>query len=310
MSEPAPDLRVKLGALELNNPVMVASGTFGYGPEYANLVDIDRLGALVVKGIRMQPTTGNFTPRAVEVASGMINAIGLPGPGVEGFIEMYIPFLETLTVPVIVNVWGCTIEEYGEVAARLDQVNRVDALELNVSCPNIKQGSTMFGTQPEMVEQVVRHVREHTRKMIIPKLAPNVADVPRFAQICEGAGADAISLINSVPAMAIDIETRRPVLANTIGGLTGPAIHPIAVKQVWEAAGAVSIPVIGMGGIVSAKEAIEFMIAGATAVAVGTANFSDPTVSLDVIDGIAEYLSRHGMRSVNELVGSIDLRKG
>ncbi|MDA0322251.1 MAG: dihydroorotate dehydrogenase [Verrucomicrobia bacterium] len=310
MSEPAPDLRVKLGALELSNPVMVASGTFGYGPEYANLVDIDRLGALVVKGIRMQPTTGNSTPRAVEVASGMINAIGLPGPGVEGFIETYIPFLETHTVPVIVNIWGCTIEEYGEVAARLDQVDRVDALELNVSCPNIKQGSTMFGTHPEMVEQVVRHVRERTRKTIIPKLAPNVADVPRFAQICEGAGADAISLINSVPAMAIDIETRRPMLANTTGGLTGPAIHPIAVKQVWEAAGAVSIPVIGMGGIVSAKEAIEFMIAGATAVAVGTANFSDPTVSLDVIDGIAEYLSRHGMRSVNELIGSIDLRKG
>jgi dihydroorotate dehydrogenase (NAD+) catalytic subunit len=286
---------------------MVASGTFGYGPEYANLVDIDRLGAIVVKGIRMEATTGNFTPRAVEVPSGVINAIGLPGPGVEGFIDEYIPFLEQHTVPVIVNIWGCTIEEYGDVAARLDSIDRVDALELNVSCPNIKEGSTMFGTRPEMVDQVVRHVRDRTGKPLIPKLAPNVADIPHFAQICEGAGADAISLINSVPAMAIDTETRRPVLANKTGGLTGPAIHAIAVKQVWEAADAVSIPVIGMGGIVSATDAVEFMIAGARAVAVGTANFSDPTVSLDVIEGISEYLTRHGMSSVDELVGSIEL---
>ena len=307
MSSVTPDLQVDIGGIRMRNPVMVASGTFGYGPEYAGLVDVDQLGAIVVKGIRMESTTGNVTPRAVEVASGLINAIGLPGPGVEGFISEYIPFLQEHKVPLLVNIWGCSVEEYGQVAERLSEIERVDGLELNISCPNVKEGSTMFGTDPEMAARVVEKVRKATSLPIIPKLAPNISDVPRFARICEAAGADAISLINSVPAMAIDIETRRPLLANKTGGLTGPAIHPIAVKQVWEAADAVEIPVIGMGGISTAEDAIEFIIAGAAAVAVGTANFTNPSTSLDVIGGIEEYLLRHNMSSVSELCGSVDL---
>ncbi len=303
----APDLTTTIGTLTLRNPVMVASGTFGYGPEYADLVDLNALGAVVVKGIRMDAGTGNPTPRAVETASGLINAIGLPGPGVEEFIASYIPFLEDYTVPLVVNIWGTTVEEYGQVAARLSEIERVNALELNISCPNIKEGSAMFGTDPEMIREVVQVVRANTTLPIIPKLAPNIADVAHFARTCEAAGADAISLINSVPAMAIDIETRRPLIANVTGGLTGPAIHPIAVKQVWEAAAAVDIPVIGMGGICTAADALEFMIAGATAVAVGTANFTNPNTAIEVIGGISDYLARHGHQQASAIVGSVQI---
>ncbi len=299
------DLSVQLGPLRLKNPVMVASGTFGYGPEYAGLVDLNRLGAIVVKGICLHPTRGNPTPRTFEVASGLINAIGLPGPGVDGFVADYMPFLRRHDVPVIVNIWGKTIEEYAEVAARFDRVPGIAALEVNLSCPNIKEGSAVFGTNPKMFRDCVAAVRKATRLPMIPKLAPNVSDITEYARAAEGEGADAISLINSFPAMAVDIETRRPRIANKTGGLTGPAIKPIAIRLVWLAARAVKIPVIGMGGIYSPEDAVEFMMVGASAVAVGTANFTDPGTALRVVDGLAGFCQSHGHSRVGELVGTV-----
>ena len=237
MATPVTSLSVSIGSIRMRNPVMTASGTFGYGPEYADLVDLNQLGALVVKGIRSVPTTGNATPRTVEVASGLINAIGLPGPGVDGFVNDYMPFLRGYDVPVIVNIWGKTTEEYAEVAARLDAVPGIAGLEVNVSCPNIKEGSQLFGTNVALFEKVVRAIRAATRLPVIPKLAPMVNDITEFARCAEACGADAISLINSVPAMAVDIETRRAKLSNITGGLTGPAIKPIALRLVWQAQG-------------------------------------------------------------------------
>ncbi len=299
-----PDLRVNLGGITMRNPVMTASGTFGYGPEYADLVDLNQLGAIVVKGIRLEPTVGNATPRTVEVASGLINAIGLPGPGVDGFVAEYMPFLRRYEVPVIVNIWGKTIEEYAEVAARLDRVPGIAGLEVNVSCPNIKEGSQLFGTNLALFERVLKAIRAATRLPMIPKLAPNVSDIAEYARCAEACGANALSLINSVPAMAVDIETRRAKLANITGGLTGPAIKPIALRLVWQAARAVKIPVIGMGGITCAEDALEYFIVGARAVAIGTASFTDPATALRVVHGIAGYLSRHGLSSLDPLVGS------
>jgi len=306
-ADASPSLVVRIGELTLRNPVLVASGTFGYGPEYAELVDLSALGAIVVKGICREPTRGNPPPRTVETPSGLINAIGLPGPGVDGFVRDYLPFLRRVPTPVIVNVWGRTVEEYGEVVAALDREEGVHGYEINVSCPNIKEGSRAFGVHLDMFRRVVERVRASTRRPVIPKLAPNVSDIAAFARAAEECGADAISLINSIPAMAVDIETRRPILGNVTGGLTGPAIHPIAVKLVWEAARAVRIPTIAMGGIRDAADAIEFMIVGATAVAVGTANFVEPRTALRVLEGIREYLLRHRMRSVQELTGSLRL---
>ncbi len=300
-----PDLSVALGALKLRNPVMVASGTFGYGPEYADLVDLNRLGALVVKGLRPGPWEGNPPPRMVEVTGGLVNAIGLQGPGIAGFASTYLPFLRNYDVPVLVNIWGRTPEEYGEAAAQVSELPGVHGLELNISCPNIKEGGIAFGTDLKMAADLVRLVRARTSLPLFPKLAPNVPRIADFARAAEAEGADGLSLINTLPAMVIDIETRRPVLANRVGGLSGPAIHPVAVKLVWEAAAAVKIPVIGMGGIVTAADAIELMIAGAAAVAVGTANFTDPGTALRVVDGIEAYLERHGMRSAAELTGSV-----
>ncbi len=289
----------------MRNPVMTASGTFGYGPEYAELVDFSRLGAIVVKGISREPVRGNATPRTVEVASGLINAIGLQNPGVDGFVKEYMPFLRRHDVPVIVNIWGRTIEDYAFVAERFDAVDGVAGLEVNVSCPNIKEGSCTFGSNLDMFKRVIAAVRAKTKLPLIPKLAPDIAGIKTFAKAAEECGADAISLINSIPAMAIDIEARRPVLGNVTGGLSGPAIKPIAVKMVWEAAKAVKIPIVGIGGISNAADAIEFMIAGATAVAVGTANFTDPATALAVVDGLEAYLAGHGLRGVAELVGSL-----
>ena len=301
-----PDMSVDMAGIRMKNPVMVASGTFGYGPEYADLVDLNRLGAMVVKGILMEPWDGNAVPRHVEVPGGLVNAIGLQNPGVEKFVADYMPFLRNYDVPVIVNVWGRTEEEYGEVASRLSDVDGISALELNISCPNIKQGGIAFGIDPDLAGRVIRLVRDRTSLPIIPKLSPNVSDIGLFARVAEDSGADAVSLINSMPAMVIDVETRRPVLANTVGGLSGPAIHPVAVKMVWEAARGVSIPVIGMGGICGPEDALEFIIAGASAVAVGTANFSDPSTVLRVIEGIESYLTRHGLAGVRELVGTLE----
>ncbi len=303
----AVDLTVRLGPLTLRNPVMVASGTFGYGPEYADLVDLERLGAIVVKGICLEPTSGNRTPRTHEVASGLLNAIGLQNPGVAGFVRDYLPFLRRFSTPVIVNIWGHTVEEYAEVARRFSDVDGIAALEVNVSCPNIKEGSKLFGTDLDAFRRVLDAVRAATRRPLIPKLAPNVSDIGAFARAAEQCGADAISLINSVPAMAVDVETRRPRLANVTGGLTGPAIRPIAVKLVWDAARATRLPVIGMGGIFEAAHAVEFLLVGATAVAIGTANFVEPRTALRVVDGLRDYLARHGHASPRELVGGLRL---
>ena len=299
-----PDTNVTIGRIRMKNPVMVASGTFGYGPEYADLVDLDRLGAIVVKGISLEPWDGNAAPRMVEVAAGLVNAIGLQNPGVEGFVRQYMPFLRKHKAPVIVNIWGRNIDEYVAVASRLNAVEGIAGLELNISCPNIKEGGIAFGTDAAMAERVIGAVRKATKLTLIPKLSPNVPDIAVFARIAEKCGADAISLINTLPAMVIDVETRRPVLANVTGGLSGPAIHPVAVKLVWEAAKAVRIPVIGMGGITSAQDAVELMLAGASAVAVGTASFADPHACISVIDGIEAYMAAHGFSSARDLTGA------
>lgn len=305
----APDLAVQIGSLRMQNPVTVASGTFGYGVEYAELLDLNQLGAVVVKGIRLTPVRGNPTPRTVEVASGLINAIGLQGPGVDGFIQKYWPFLKGLKVPTIINIWGTTVEEYAEVARRFDALGGVGALELNVSCPNIKEGGAQFGTDARLLSQVVAACRKATRLPLITKMSPNVVNIASYARAAEDAGSDALAVTNSYPAMAIDIETRRPKLANVTGGLTGPCIKPIAIKLVWEAAKAVKIPIIGMGGIQNAADALEFIMAGATAVAVGTANFYAPQTALQVIEGIRDFMQRKDIRDVREIVGSVQLPK-
>jgi dihydroorotate dehydrogenase (NAD+) catalytic subunit len=301
------NLTVQIGKLQLPNPVTVASGTFGYGVEYSQLVDLNQLGAVVVKGIRLEPVRGNPTPRTVEVASGLINAIGLQGPGVDGFIHKYWPFLKGLKVPTIINIWGTTVDEYAEVARRFDALGGVGALELNVSCPNIKEGGAQFGTDVKLLAQVVAACRRATKLPLITKLSPNVVSIAPYAKAAQDAGSDALSITNSYPAMAIDVETRRPKLANVTGGLTGPCLKPIAVKLVWEAAKAVKIPIIGMGGIQNAADAIEFMMAGATAVAVGTANFYEPQTALQVIAGIREFMQQHGIRDLWEVIGSVQV---
>lgn len=302
--KPAVSLETNIGGIRMRNPVMTASGTFGYGPEYADLVDLSQLGAIVVKGIRLESTTGNETPRTWEVTGGLLNAIGLPGPGVDGFVAKYMPFLRRYPTPVIVNIWGKTIEEYAEVAARLSAVDGIAGIEVNLSCPNIKEGSALFGTDLDMFRRCLDAVRASCKLPMIPKLAPNVADIRVFAKAAEEAGADAISLINSIPALSVDIVTRRPRLANVTGGLTGPAIKPVAVRLVWQAAQAVKIPIVGMGGIVTSDDAVEFMMVGASAVAVGTATFTEPATALQVAAGIADYLARNGMTSPRDLVGT------
>jgi dihydroorotate dehydrogenase (NAD+) catalytic subunit len=303
------NLSVQIGKMRMQNPVTVASGTFGYGAEYARLIDLNLLGAVTVKGIRLNPIPGNPTPRTTEVASGMLNAIGLQGPGVDGFIKKYWPLLKSLKVPTIINIWGTTVEEYAEVARRFDALGGVGALELNVSCPNIKEGGAQFGTDLKLLAQVVAACRKATKLPLITKMSPNVVSIAPFAKAAEDAGSDALAITNSYPAMAIDIETRKPRLANVTGGLTGPAIKPIAIKLVWEAAKAVKIPIIGMGGIQDADDAIEFYMAGATAVSVGTANFYEPQTPLQVIAGIREFMERKKIRDIRELTGSVQTKK-
>lgn len=301
------NLSVSIGKLTLQNPVMVASGTFGYGVEYSRLFDLNQLGAVVVKGIRLGPVRGNPTPRTAEVTSGMLNAIGLQGPGVDGFVEKYWPFLKSLRVPTIINIWGTTVEEYAEVARRFDAVGGVGALELNVSCPNIKEGGAQFGTDPKLLARVVAACRKATTLPLITKLSPNVPSVVPYALAAEAEGSDALSITNSFPAMAIDIESRRPKLANVTGGLTGPCIKPIAIKLVWDARRAVKIPIIGMGGIQSAADAIEFLLAGANAVAIGTANFYEPQTAMSVIAGIRDYFQCHNITDIRDLTGAVRL---
>lgn len=298
-------MAVDLGGIAMKNPVTVASGTFGYGQEYAGLFDISRLGAVTVKGIRACPWPGNPLPRHTEVPGGMMNAIGLQGPGVEAFIAEDMPFLVERQVPTIVNIWGTSVEEYAQVAARLTGVPGVVGLELNVSCPNVKEGGASFGTRVETFAEVVKAVRAATTLPILPKLAPNVPDVRPFVKAAQEAGANAISLINTLPAMAVDLETRRPVLANRVGGLSGAGIHPIALKHVWEAAQVAEVPLLAMGGIFTAKDALDFILVGATAVAVGTATFIDPLAPLHVLEGMEAWLDTHGIADINDFRGTL-----
>lgn len=301
------DLNVDLCGIELNNPVMTASGTFGYGKEYLDFFPLSELGAVVVKGIAVFESHGNPTPRVAEVDSGMLNAIGLQGPGVDKFLTHpdYMPFLRTAGTPVIVNIWGKTVEQYAEVAQRLDGEEGIAALEVNISCPNVKEGGVAFGTDPVLAAEVVGAVRSATSLPLITKLSPNVSDIAKFAEIVVSAGSDMVSLINTLSGMAIDVETRRPRIANVTGGLSGPAIKPVALRMVYEVAKAVDVPVIGMGGIITGEDAVEFLLAGASAVAVGTAIFADPMAPVNVAHGIEAYLDKHGIASVSEIVGTL-----
>jgi dihydroorotate dehydrogenase (NAD+) catalytic subunit len=304
------DLSVRIGSLELKNPIIPASGCFGYGLEYAEVVDLASLGAIAVKGLFLAEREGHPPPRIVETPSGMLNAIGLQGIGVDRFVREKMPELRRLGAVVIVNICGSSIDEYVELARILSDVEGVAALELNISCPNIKEGGIQFGCELASTGAVVSAVRKVTRLPIIPKLTPNVTSVSSFAKAAEEAGADAVSLVNTFLAMVIDVETRRPKLSNVMGGLSGPAIRPIAVRMVYECARAVRIPVIGMGGISSARDVLEFMIAGATAVQVGTACFVDPFIWTKLVSGIEDYLERHGIDRVADLVGTLRTDRG
>ena len=302
-----PDLQTTIGGLALQNPVMTASGTFGYGKEFESLVDLNRLGAVIVKGLSLEPARGNPPPRIVETACGMINAIGLENVGIEAFIAQKLVFLQKLNIPVIANIYGRLEEEYVQLARRLDPLEAVSGIELNISCPNVKAGGMAFGVDPAAAFNVTQAVREQTSKPLIVKLSPNVTDISEIAIAVAEAGADCISLINTISAMVIDIETRRPRLANITGGLSGPAIKPVALRMVWQAAQAVQIPVIGIGGILTAEDALEFLIAGATAVQVGTANFIHPRSTIDIIDGLEAFLEAHNIATVSDIIGTLEI---
>ncbi|HTR44461.1 MAG TPA: dihydroorotate dehydrogenase [Thermodesulfovibrionales bacterium] len=299
------NLAVDIGGMKLANPVMTASGTFGYGLEYSEFVDLNRLGAIVVKGLSLKPKEGNPPPRLVETAAGMLNSIGLQNVGIENFIEEKLPFLRKFTPPVIANFFGDSIEEFAEAAARLSAADGIHGLEMNISCPNKQAGWCIFGTDPKVTFEVVKRVREATDLTLIVKLSPNVTDITAMAKAAEEAGADALSMINTLTGMAIDIGTRRPKLGNVIGGLSGPAVKPVALRMVWETYKAVKIPIIGMGGIMSAGDAIEFLLAGARAVAVGTANFVNPSVTAEVIEGIGKYMEGNAIEDISELIGGL-----
>ena len=299
------NLAVKIGNLHLKNPVMGASGTFGFGREYADFLDVNEIGAIVTKGVTPLPRSGNPGVRIAETPSGMLNCIGLENPGVEVFINEILPEIKKYDTAVIVNISAGTVEEYAKMAYLLD-VDGVDALEVNISCPNVKEGGIVFGTDPKAAAAVTHAVKTHTSKTVIVKLSPNVTDIVAMAKAVEEAGADAISMINTLTGMVIDINTRKPLLGNITGGLSGPAVKPIAVRMVWQVAKAVKIPVIGLGGISNAADAVEFLLAGATAIQIGTANFIDPAISAKVASGIEDYLIRHGFSSVKELVGALE----
>ncbi|MCE5281384.1 MAG: dihydroorotate dehydrogenase [Deltaproteobacteria bacterium] len=308
-----PDLSVSIGRLKLKNPVMTASGTFGYGEEYAPFVDLNLLGAVIVKGLSLEPRLGNPPPRIMETPAGMLNAVGLQNIGVRAFIAEKLPFLRQYDTAVVANIFGETLEEYRRLAGILNDTEGVSAVEVNISCPNVKKGGIAFGARPELAAEVTRAVRGETALPVIVKLTPNVTDITEIALAVEEAGADALSLINTLTGMSVDIEKRRPRLANITGGLSGPAVRPIALRMVWQAVRAVKIPVIGIGGIATASDALEFLIAGATAIQVGTANFINPSCTMEILEGIGRYLDRHGIAGVAELIGSLDTepdRKG
>ena len=297
--------KVNLAGVELKNPVMVASGTFGSGAEYSEFVDLNRLGAVVTKGVASVPWPGNPAPRIAETASGMLNAIGLQNPGIDLFSKRDLPFLEKYDTKVIVNVCGHSTEEYLDVVERLADEPRVDMLEINISCPNVKEGGIAFGQDPKVVEAITKAVKAKAKQPIIMKLSPNVTDMIVMAKAAEAGGADCLSLINTLTGMKIDIERQTFAIANKTGGLSGPAVKPVAVRMVYQVANAVKIPIIGMGGICTAEDAMEFILAGATAVSIGTANFANPYTTVEVIDGIEAYMRRHGVEDINELIGLV-----
>ena len=299
------DLAIDFAGIKLKNPVLTASGTFGYGEEYADIVDLNGLGGVIVKGISLKPINGNPPPRIWETPAGMLNAIGLENPGVDVFLRDKLPFLRSYDTAVIVNIFGYSLEEYVGVAERLDGVPGVSGLEVNISCPNVKAGGIVFGTNSTAAFELLSAVRKATKLPVIAKLSPNVTDITEFAKAARDAGCDGLSLINTLLGMAIDVRSRRPRLANCTGGLSGPAIRPVAVRMVWQAAKAVSLPIIGMGGIMTAEDALEFILAGASAVAVGTANFVNPRATVDVAEGIGAFLEQQGVGSVRELVGQV-----
>lgn len=299
------DLNVKINQLELSNPVMTASGTFGYGLEFADLVPLGEIGGIIVKGTTLEHREGNDYPRMAETASGMLNCVGLQNKGADYFCEHIYPQVKDIPTHIIVNVSGNSIESYAACAAKIDALDKIPAIELNISCPNVKEGGMSFGVSCEGAASVVRAVRKVYHKTLIVKLSPNVTDIADIARACEAEGADSVSLINTLMGMAIDIERRKPKLSIRTGGLSGPAVKPVAVRMVWDVAHAVKIPVIGLGGIMNAEDAIEFMMAGATAVQIGTANFIDPMVTLKVKNGIADWLKRHGCKSVQEIIGAV-----
>jgi dihydroorotate dehydrogenase (NAD+) catalytic subunit len=315
-----PCLKVNIGALTLNNPVMAASGTFGYAlnnpvmaasgtfgyaREFEELVDLNRIGAIIVKGLSLLPERGNKPPRIVETPSGMLNAIGLENVGIERFENEKLPFLRTLTVPIIVNIYGKTVDEYEKLTSRLDQLEGISGIEINISCPNVKAGGVAFGVDPHSVYTVVHAVRVKTSLPVMVKLTPNVTDITLIARSAEDGGADAVSLINTLTGMAIDVDTRQPKLANITGGLSGPAIKPVALRMVWQVVRAVDIPVVGIGGIMCARDALEFLIAGATAVQVGTANFVNPHATMDIIDGIEKFMIEKQVENIAEIINSL-----
>ncbi|MFA7383322.1 MAG: dihydroorotate dehydrogenase [Desulfurivibrionaceae bacterium] len=302
-----PDMRVSIGSLVLKNPVLTASGTFGYGKEFAPYVNLHFLGGVVVKGISLAPRRGNPPPRIVETASGMLNAIGLENVGLDRFISEKMPYLREIGTRVIVNILGDSLEEYQTLGQRLSEVEGISGLEVNISCPNVKKGGVAFGTDPAMAEAVTRAVCAHSTLPVIVKLSPNVSDITQIARAAEAGGAQAVSLINTLLGMAIDTKSRRPRLANIVGGLSGPAIKPIALRMVWQVAQAVKIPVIGIGGITSTEDALEFLLAGATAIEVGTANFVNPRASQEIVAGLDRYLTDNRLSRISEVIGGLIL---
>lgn len=300
------DLRTNIAGLEMKNPVMTASGTFGYGLEFSDIIDIERIGGIIVKGTTLNPREGNDYPRMAETASGMLNCVGLQNKGVDYFCKNIYPKIKDIDTNMIVNVSGSCPEDYAECASRINELENIPAIELNISCPNVKQGGMAFGVTTEGASSVVKAVRKAYNKTLIVKLSPNVTSIADIARSVEDAGADSVSLINTLMGMAIDIEKRRPILSIATGGLSGPAVKPVAVRCVWQVAKAVKIPVIGLGGIMNAADAIEFMLAGASAIQIGTANFIDPAVSIKTIDGINEWLDKHGCTSAKEIVGQLN----
>jgi dihydroorotate dehydrogenase (NAD+) catalytic subunit len=305
MNSKKPRMLVNIGGIEIKNPVMTASGTFGYASEFERLVDLNRLGAIIVKGLSLEPSSGNPPPRIVETPCGMLNAIGLENVGLAAFVKNKLPYLRRLDTPIFVNIYGTRVEEYAELAARLEDIDGVSGIEVNISCPNVKSGGVAFGAYPKSAAEVVRAIRKRIIEPLMVKLSPNVTDITEIAKSVEGEGADALSLINTITGMAINIDTRRPKIANITGGLSGPAIKPVALRMVWQVVQTVNVPVVGIGGIMTAKDALEFLIAGAAAVQIGTANFINPQATTDIIDGIETFLSERNISDISDIIGTL-----